>query len=415
MFQYIKLRFVIAGFLFLNFSLFGQQNHLGILGENNKVVIPFEYREGFILVDVMFHHVFPLKFIFDTGAGHTILLKKKYADILKIPYQKRVRLMGSDMSEDIFAHISRNIPLQVMNTTVAKQDIVVLENDVLLLDEFIGTKVDGILGIEFFRDFIIQIDYNKQLLVLYNPDSFNPKLVKGFETLDLEIYQYKPYLNTFIEISKGNMLTTKLLIDTGAALSLLLHHNTDTLMVLPETIIAGNIGKGLGGEIDGYRGKIDQLALGKVNMYNIIVSFQDLEHVTLEQEKIVRNGIIGNLLLERFTTFIDLNSNKLYLKPNKKFDRPFEFDKSGIVVYAFGNNLQQYYVKNVIENSPAAKVDIRPGDIIIKMNHWSTKLFSLNFINRKLAGKSGNKIKLTLIRDGKRIKKSFYLKDFLEK
>ena len=54
-------------------------------GNGEKVEIPFEYINGFIVVDIIFEKVLPLKFILDTGAENTILLKRTYTDLLKTP------------------------------------------------------------------------------------------------------------------------------------------------------------------------------------------------------------------------------------------------------------------------------------------------------------------------------------------
>jgi hypothetical protein len=44
----------------------------------------------------------------------------------------------------------------------------------------------------------------------------------------------------------------------------------------------------------------------------------------------VRNGLIGNMLLERFEVFIDFHKAKLYLKAKKNYNKDFEYDKSGM-------------------------------------------------------------------------------------
>ena len=59
----------------------GQFFHLSEHGNIKKVDIPFSYRNDLIIMDVVFQNVFPLKFIYDTGAEHTIMLHKEITDI----------------------------------------------------------------------------------------------------------------------------------------------------------------------------------------------------------------------------------------------------------------------------------------------------------------------------------------------
>ncbi len=136
------------------------QNH-PLLGSQNEIVLPFDYHQGFIIVDIIFHKKIPLKFILDTGAENTVLLKKQYAEILKIPYSKRIKLLGSDMNRDVFARVCNSIYLQLVNTQTIKSNIIVLEEDMVFLEEFIGKPIDGILGAEFFRGLILKINYKE--------------------------------------------------------------------------------------------------------------------------------------------------------------------------------------------------------------------------------------------------------------
>ena len=67
------------------------------LGKDKEVTLKFEATNHFIIMDVMFSNVLPLKFIFDTGSEHTLLFKKEYADLLGIEYDRKIPLMGSDL------------------------------------------------------------------------------------------------------------------------------------------------------------------------------------------------------------------------------------------------------------------------------------------------------------------------------
>lgn len=66
-----------------------------------KATIPFRYIHNFIIVEARIYGIIPLQFIFDTGAEHIILFKREYTDLLQVPYDRRIPVLGSDMSREI--------------------------------------------------------------------------------------------------------------------------------------------------------------------------------------------------------------------------------------------------------------------------------------------------------------------------
>ena len=110
---------------------------------------------------------------------------------------------------------------------------------------------------------------------------------------------------------------------------------------MSDHIVKGGLGKGLGGDIEGYSGRIHRLNIGDLYFNNLLSSFQDLDETLIAKDKINRNGLIGNLLLERFDVIINLAHSKLYLKPKKNYNKTFDFDKSGLKLLEYGENLNK--------------------------------------------------------------------------
>jgi predicted aspartyl protease len=408
------LRFSIFCLLLLPDICLAQLSKKQLLGDAREITVPFTYINGFIVVDVVFQRLLPLKFILDTGAENTILFKREYAELLRVQYHKRIRLLGADMQEEVFAYVCNNTYMQFFNSKTVIHNILVLEDDVIKFEEYVGTKIDGILGAEFFTGLAMKIDYKRNEITLIDPNHLNEKKYKHYYDFDLEIFNSKPYLNCTVQTRDGVPVKTKLLIDTGAALTALLHQNTDTLLKSEGRIIKGSLGKGLGGDIEGYSGKIHELRLGDIYFNNLICSFQELDSTLIIPDKFVRNGLLGNLLLERFDIIINFEGLKIYLKPNKNYNKAFDFDKTGMSVFAYGENLNQYYIKYVSENTPASDADIREGDIILKIGSFSYKWFSLWQVNRKFSGKSGKKVKLTLKRGNEILQKQITLRELFQ-
>ncbi|MDH3246920.1 MAG: retropepsin-like domain-containing protein, partial [Saprospiraceae bacterium] len=168
------------------------QQQVSLREIEKEVSFSFEATNDFILLNVRFNNVLPLKFIFDTGSEHTILFKKDFSDLLGIEYQKRIPLLGSDLSQQIYGYIARGIYLNLDNTCVARSDILVLEEDYLGLDEFTGVNIDGIIGANVFRHFIVHINNKQGKINLIRPDHFKPP--RRYDQIKIDVYKNKPYI-----------------------------------------------------------------------------------------------------------------------------------------------------------------------------------------------------------------------------
>jgi predicted aspartyl protease len=377
-----------------------------------KIEIPFELQDNFIVVKVLFQGIFPLKFIIDTGAEHTILTKKEITNLLRVTYEHERTIVGTDMKFPIKAYIARKMRLDLENLTLVK-DILVLEEDYFKLDQFAGLEIHGIIGAEVFKGYILKIDYLNKILTIFDPSVFKASDHKNYEELPIEVNRSKPYLHTKAQISGDTTVSMKLLLDTGAGLALLLHTYSNPLIVMPPKVLRGSIGNGLGGEIEGYVGRIRSLDIGHSKLQSVISHFQELHAESDSNYILNRNGLIGGDLLHRFTVIFDFSKEKLYLKPNKFIKRLFEYDKSGIIPIASGATLSQFIVYDVLPNTPGAEVDVQRGDEIIKIGWVPTQFLSLAIINDIFQGREGKKINITLKRNGVKIKKSFRLRKYI--
>jgi hypothetical protein len=377
-----------------------------------KVEIPFERQDNFIIVKVLLQNLLPLRFIVDTGAEHTIVTKKELTSILQIPYDRSITLMGTDMRTQIVAHIARKVSLKLPNLSFEK-DILILDDDYLHFDRFAGLDVQGILGAEAFKGYVVKFDFVKQIMTIYDPSVFKPSDHRKYEELAIEIVRAKPYLTTNAQIRSDSTVSLKLLVDTGAALALLLHTYSTPGLVLPPQTIRGSIGMGFGGEIEGVVGRIRHINIGSSRLSLPVCNFQELLQMSDSNFINQRNGLLGSEILSRFNLIIDFAKEKMYVQPNRFFNQTFTYDRSGIALIANGADLRQFIVQDVLENSPASLVGVKVGDEILSLNWLPARFFTLGSISEKLQAKIGKKIRLTLKRNGQKIKVQFKLKELI--
>lgn len=377
-----------------------------------KIEIPFERQDNFIIVKVLFEGLFPLRFIIDTGAEHTILTKKEITNLLRVTYDREISIMGTDMTTEIKAYIARKMRMELTNLTLIR-DILVLDDDYFKFAEFTGLDIQGIIGAEAFKGHVLKIDYVKQIITIYDPSVYKESEHRKFQEVPIKIERSKPYINVTSKINKDTTVSLKLLIDTGAALALLLHTYSTPGLVMPPLVIKGNIGVGLGGQIEGFMGRINSLNVGQTQLNNIISHFQELNEASDSIHVNKRNGILGGEILSRFTIIIDFLREKMYVQPNKNLKTAFEYDKSGMVIIAGGASLTTFTVYDILPNSPASETDILRGDEIVSINRIPARFYTLGAVNQKFQGKAGKKIRLGIKRNGKNMIRNLILRPLI--
>lgn len=408
-------------YLLLIFFVFlistSQAQTLGFsLGEGRKRAdIPIQIHNNLVVVSVMINETLPLKFIVDTGVRTAILTQKMFSDILDLKYTRKYTIAGPGGNKLVDAYITNNVSISMpgLNGTLGVEGkghtLLVLEQDLLELRNYLGVDVHGILGYELFSRFIVRIDYKRKVMTLFTPEKF--KRGKKYEEIPMLIEDTKPFIVTPVGIDPDNLLTAKLLVDTGASHSLLLEPTSDKRIVVPPNRVSTVLGRALGGIITGKTGRIGSLELGKFALQKVITNFPDSNSYldTLKHSITFRNGSIGGEILSRFTVVFNFPQGKLYLKKNSDFKKEFYLNLSGLEMRAKGSKLDIYEVMEVRDLSPAREAGLLRGDLIISVNGMLTKDMRLNQVNAMLNSAPGKKIRLEIERNKIKQKLEFRL------
>jgi len=383
-----------------------------INGGKSRVQIPIEIQNNLIIVPVILNGQVPLKFILDTGVRTTILTEKTYSDILHLTYTRKYSIAGPGGEKIIDAYITNSVTLDLPGVHGEGHTMLVLEKDYLELRNYLGTEVHGILGYEIFSRFIVQINYEKKMLILQLPELF--KAPRKFQELPMVVQDTKPYVYTEVAMTETARLRGKLLMDTGASHGLILEPESDSIIKVPPQHINSIIGRGLGGVITGQIGRIKSLEIGKYKINNVLANFPDLNSYndTLKTSRhVFRNGAIGGEILSRFDVIFNFPADKVYFKKNAAFSKNFYFNLSGVTIKARGARLTKFEITDIRKNSSAEKADIRVGDVIIFINGIAVTSLDLNQVNGYLNSKPGRRISFDIERGGERLKRVFKLEN----
>lgn len=408
---------MVRSFLILFFCIVSLENSKGqalgfaIADGKKRVDIPIQIQNNLIVVPVILNDVLPLKFIVDTGVRTAILTQKAFSDILELPYSRKYSISGPGGEKLIDAYVTNNVSISLPGVTGRGHALLVLEEDYLELRNYLGTDVHGILGYELFSRFIVKIDYTKKIMTLILPEKFHPR--KKFQEIPMLVEDTKPFILTSIDISPSNSMTAKLLMDTGASHGLLLEPSSDERVRVPLNTVSTVIGRGLGGAITGKTGRIESMKLGEYSLDQVLANFPDPNSYmdTLKSTLTFRHGTVGGEILSRFTVIFNYPQGKLYLKKNSSFNKKFYFNLSGIDLKAKGSGLNVFEVMDVRKLSPADKVGVHQGDLVISVNGVLTKGLRLNELNALLNSKPGKKIILGIERNKIRYELNFRLEN----
>lgn len=404
--------------VFLVFSLAtAQAQTLGFTFHEGRkrADIPIQIHNNLVVVSVIINGTLPLKFIVDTGVRTAILTQKMFSDILELKYTRKYTIAGPGGNKLVDAYITNNVSISMPGLNGMPgiegrgHTLLVLDQDLLELRNYLGVDVHGILGYELFSRFVIRIDYKKKVMTLYTPEKFRPG--RKYQELPMVIEDTKPFILTPLNIDPDNILTAKLLVDTGASHSLMLEPTSDKRIVVPQNRVSTVLGRAIGGVITGKTGRIESVEFGKFTLQKVITNFPDSNSYldTLKHAITFRNGSVGGEILSRFTVVFNFPHGKLYLKKNADFKKSFFLNLSGLEMKAKGSRLDVYEVMDVRDLSPAMQAGILQGDLIISVNGLLTKDLKLHQLNALLNSSPGKKVRVEIERNKVRQRLEFRL------
>ena len=401
---------ILATLLLMGILSCSAQTEIGFFISNNgkRAEIPFENYNNLILIKAVVNNRLPLTFIFDTGVHTSIITDKTLSDMMDVKYDRMYSMSGIGEHKQFNVYLANSVSVDFPEVSGKSLNMMVLEEDYLLLKNYLGTTVNGILGCDLLQNLVTTIDYANHKIILETPESFKPS--RRSIAVPMILHDNKPYIQIPITLFDGTLLEAKLLIDTGASHAMLLELFSDPKIKIKDTFIKTILGRGLAGTVEGWIGRVNNVKFGNTEFKNVLSFFTDTNSYNKNYVLAGRNGTIGGELLGRFSVTIDYSRKMVYLKKNPNYKLAFEYNMSGFDIIGAGDFYEKIEVVNVIEKSPAYNSGLHVGDIILQINGLSGKALTVNDLNNILRSRPGRNIRLIILRDKEKLHLKFHLK-----
>jgi hypothetical protein len=254
--------------------------------------VPLELHEDIPFLRVQINDSEPLWFNVDSGAGACVI-DKATAKALKISSEGELQGRGAGAGPVAYS-LAHDVAFAVGQLSFKVDQARVIDMSGVSTPK--DRKLAGLLGYDFFQRYIVLLDYEKSVMLVYDPKTF---VYRGSgEGLPITFKRNVPFIRGKIHVPGQPMADHEWLVDSGSADTLndeLLANSTGEKKKLTG-------GRGLGKEFEILQTKADRVELGRVHFTNVIGFSGGMK--------------IGGGLLRYFTVLFDYPSQRMILERN---------------------------------------------------------------------------------------------------
>lgn len=380
--------------------------------KKNCFTVPFTEINNLIIFPVVLNESTAMNMILDSGSPFTLILETAGLDELTIKKGKNISIGGLGHGYRIDAYDSRFNHLKVGKAIKEDTNLILIIDSPINLQKFLGTPVHGVVGYDVLKDFVVEINYTSRKLKFYKHNVFYDKKkrkISKHQAFPLTFHERKPYIKAKVGYKSYHVEEANLLVDTGGWDAVWWFEQSQPHIPLPAKNYQDTLGYGINGPITGHRSKTDYIELGEYRFNRPTTSFPDSASLAYAISHESRNGSIGGEILKRFNLIFDYKNQLLYLRPNLNFKNAFHYDMSGLKLEKPFVPLPFLEIVSIRPNSPAYHSGLKKGDLLVSINGNDIKQGELGMVNKLFSSKPGKKITVSLLRDGQKLSKSFYL------
>ncbi len=315
--------------------------------------------------------------LLDSGAGVMALERARERALgLRERGRRIIRGMGAGPVE---AGMVRNVDVALgpLDLRIATAVAVGLD----ALRETAGHEVDGVLGYELLRRWVVAIDYAAGVVRLYEPSGF--RYAGAGTVVPLRIEDGHAYAAAAVDLAgSGALASREYMIDTGASRALV---DPDLIRAPEGRETLG--GLGIGAARSARLARVPALRFGGVRFDGALGVTGPLR-------------AIGAGLLRRFVAWFDYPHRRLILVPGPHLRDGFPADASGLLLLRSGGT-GPIAVRAALAGTPAAAAGLRAGDVVERVDGEVATELGLDRL-RALLRRDGAEVRLSVRRGAAR-------------
>ncbi|HVB55905.1 MAG TPA: PDZ domain-containing protein [Candidatus Acidoferrales bacterium] len=341
----------------------------------NAAEIPAEFIGNLVFLPVRVNQSQPSLFLLDSTADTSSIDPGRARELGLSPEQEPVlNLNGVD------------VPLASLPTNARKD-----------FGLEVGRAYEGTLGRDFFERVVVEIDYARRTVRLYDPAVY--KYSGQGAVFPLIFSGSAPVVQAKFSVPKGKDLKADFLVNTALDASTVVfdryaeaHHIfSGHFKTIPDVNHPPDSGE------PAVIGRLKEFQLDRYTVEDSLATFT--QRAMPQSSGAGVAGEIGGGMLRRFTVVLDYPHKKIMLESNIHLAEEDEEDKSGISVVAKGDRLKTFEIVQVQPGTPAAEAGIQKGDVIAGVDTDAAADLTLAEI-RELFRQVGHKYNLLIQRNG---------------
>jgi hypothetical protein len=333
-----------------------------------------------------------LSLIYDTGAGFT-LLDIPVAEALGFKQGSPVSVGGAGNAPVRAYAIEGGRLVLPQDTTYWVTPVIAIG---MSLSLFEGIAVNGILGADFTRQAVLQLDYANQRMILH-PRSF--QYSGNGARIPITFREGHPHAIGQIVLADSTRLTADCVIDVGASGALLLtkpfvERHRVTERVGPT--IRRKFGRGVGGSSWATLGRVARLKLGAAEVEAPITAMYGDSAGVLSTDRSFECNV-GGEVLRRFVVYLDYGRSQMILEPTAAVKEPFETDMGG-AAFRVDSAAGGLRIVDLMPRGPAEVAGLRAEDLIVAVDGRPSLEYGVDALRKRLR-RPGGDVELRIRRD----------------
>jgi len=320
--------------------------------------IPFTINsDGHIIISLQINDKPISNFVLDTGASVTVI-NKDLAAKLNLP-----------LKDEVYHSIGTNGVVGNRKMTQKQQvslnDKVVLKGlEMMVIDLSHLGKINGLIGFDLFREYVTETNFDTKLISFFKrkgkPD------ITGYQPIAFVESFCTPEIKLSVSLSNNKSFSGKVFFDTGDSSTpftfsspFVKKHNLPSKF---QALITTE-SRGINAAHKSNIGTISSIGINDFRLSEIPVALSNAKHGMLSKDPYMGN--LGLEFISKFNFILDYQKKKIYLKPNKSYNKAFEFPLSGI-------NLEEkegkIFIKSIDRPSEAHEKGLKAGQQLISIN-----------------------------------------------